>query len=129
MGSFYHFFVHDKTGPVGIFLRKSVHSLLGDGGDLILGLDEQTFAVAYVGLFMQITGILQLPHFWGPAYSPFDHARSFLAKYLPGVIPTSSAGKNIEDELLEELDEMDEAPKTKAIKKQDAKKKKKKKAS
>ena len=22
MGSFYHFFVHDKTGPVGIFLRK-----------------------------------------------------------------------------------------------------------
>ena len=123
MGSFYHFFVHDKTGPIGIFLRKSVHSL--GGGALMLGLDEQTFAVAYVSLFMQITGLLQLPHFWGPAYSPFDHARTILERYFPAIVSISST-KNVENDLLEGLDDMDEPPKTQGLK-QDAKNKKKKK--
>jgi hypothetical protein len=63
--SFYHFFVHDKTGIVGTTLRRFINS------PEILGLDDRTFAVVFVSLFMQIMGILQIPAFLGPSFSPF----------------------------------------------------------
>ena len=124
MGSFYHFFVHDKTGPVGTFLRKSVHTI--GGGALLMGLDERTFAVAYVSLFMQITGLLQLPQFWGPDYSPFDHARTILEKFAPNVLPVSATHTKFENELLEELDDTTNAKESNTQGAQKRKKKKKK---
>lgn len=36
-----------------------------------LGLDDKTFAVCFVGVFMQVMGTLQLPAFLGPSFSPF----------------------------------------------------------
>lgn len=50
---------------MGSFLRKylSIRSRLG--------LDDKTFAIAFVSLFMQIMGILQIPAFLGPSFSPF----------------------------------------------------------
>lgn len=63
--SFYHFFVHDKTGIVGTTLRQYMYL------PEILGLDDRTFAAVFVALFMQIMGILQIPAFLGPSFSPF----------------------------------------------------------
>jgi len=64
-GSFFHFFVHDKTGIVGTTLRRFVVL------PTALGLDDKTFAAVFVSLFMQIMGILQIPAFLGPSFSPF----------------------------------------------------------
>jgi hypothetical protein len=64
----YHFFVHDKTGPIGLALRNVIHSMPFRQG----GLDDETFAVVAVGVFMQVTGFLQLPQFLGPGFSPFN---------------------------------------------------------
>ena len=36
-----------------------------------MGLDEATFAAVLVSLFMQIMGLLQMPDFFGPSFSPF----------------------------------------------------------
>lgn len=65
--SFYHFIVHDKDGFIGITLRKAVNAV----PIIKMGLDDKTFAITFVGAFMQITGILQLPAFLGPSFSPF----------------------------------------------------------
>lgn len=35
-------------------------------------LDDRTFAVAFVSLFMQIIGVLQSPYAFGPTWSPFE---------------------------------------------------------
>lgn len=64
--SFYHFYVHDETGVVGITLRNLFAPLVK-----LLGMDEVVFAGLVVSIFMQITGILQLPMFLGPQFSPF----------------------------------------------------------
>lgn len=64
--TFYHFFVHDQTGPIGSFIRRAFPK------DVRLGLDESTFAAVFVSLFMQIVGILQMPRFLGPGFSPFS---------------------------------------------------------
>lgn len=37
----------------------------------MFGLDEATFGVVAVGLFMQICGFLQMPFLLGPSFSPF----------------------------------------------------------
>jgi len=62
---FYHFYVNDKTGFVGTTLRRTI--LLADW----IGLDDKTFATTFVSLFMQVMGILQIPAFLGPHFSPF----------------------------------------------------------
>ena len=38
------------------------------------GMDDKTFACCFVSLFMQITGILQMPQFLGPSFTPFGSA-------------------------------------------------------
>ena len=63
--SFYHFFVHDQTGPIGTILRAFFPEAIR------MGLDEATFAAVLVSLFMQIMGLLQMPDFLGPSFSPF----------------------------------------------------------
>lgn len=65
--SFYHFYVHDTTGPIGMLLRKTL--LYADW--LGFGDDPKTFATAFIGLFMQVVGILQIPAFLGPSFTPF----------------------------------------------------------
>jgi hypothetical protein len=69
----YHFFVHDRTGPIGSALRSVVHAMPFLQG----GLDDETFAVVAVGVFMQVTGFLQLPQFLGPGFSPFNSLIEF----------------------------------------------------
>jgi TRIC channel len=64
----YHFFVFDQKGFIGIAFRNVVHSM----PFIQLGLSDPVFAVVFVSAFMQIVGILQLPHFLGPAFSPFN---------------------------------------------------------
>ena len=118
MGSFYHFFVNDQVGPIGSFVRKAVYAV-GDGG-LLMGLDERTFAMAFVAFFMQISGLLQLPYFFGPSYSPFYHIQTLVEKTLGAFITSSPGGK------LKEIEKEDEKPK---IQVSPASKKKKKKTS
>lgn len=72
--SFYHFFVHDKTGPIGVTLRLVIPT------SLRFGLEDETFAAALVSLFMQVTGILQMPVFLGPDFSPFSLVGSFFER-------------------------------------------------
>lgn len=64
--TFFHFFVNDQTGPIGTFLRESVFT-----ESLRFGLDEKTFAAVFVSFFMQVMGILQMPQFYGPSFTPF----------------------------------------------------------
>ena len=70
MGTFFHFFAHDEDGPIGNFLRNFVRSFAN--GALMLSMDDRTFAIVFVSLFMQVMGILRLPQFLGPSFSPFD---------------------------------------------------------
>lgn len=67
--SFYHFFVNDKEGIIGNLLRNNmpIAKIFDD-------MDEKTFACCFVGLFMQVTGILQMPEFLGPSFTPFEPA-------------------------------------------------------
>lgn len=66
--SLYHFFVHDADGFIGQFLRKTIPVAK------FLDLDDKTFAVCFVGFFMQATGIIQMPQFLGPTFTPFGQA-------------------------------------------------------
>jgi hypothetical protein len=77
--SFYHFFVHDKTGVVGLQLRQLLSPLLVYlNFDPASEADQATFAACAVSLFMQIVGILQMPQFFGSAFSPFTTPLSVL---------------------------------------------------
>lgn len=58
-------FVNDQTGPIGAMLRATFPEYVR------MGLDEATFAAVFVSLFMQIMGLLQMPDFFGPSFSPF----------------------------------------------------------
>jgi hypothetical protein len=49
-------------------------------------LDDATFAAVVVSLFMQVTGILQMPAFLGPDFSPF----SILYQYVAQLTTSSS---------------------------------------
>ena len=62
----YHFFVNDQKGFIGNAMRDAVHSVPA----IQMGLDDSTFALVFVSAFMQITGMLQIPQFLGPSFSP-----------------------------------------------------------
>jgi hypothetical protein len=64
--SFYHFYVNDRDGFVGMYLRKILSVLPS-----YFNLTEQSFAVFIVSACMQIVGILQLPILLGPSFNPF----------------------------------------------------------
>jgi len=105
--SIFHFYVNDSTGPIGSALRG--YFPLADA----IGLDDLSFGMCFVSLFMQITGILQMPVFLGPSWSPF-YAATF-------TVPVTTKLSRVHSEVLEEPGELD-TPKSKT------KKKKKKKA-
>ena len=73
--SFYHFFVNDKIGFIGVNLRAVINLIIPSK----FGLDDKTFATVAVSLFMHVMGILQLPNFMGPSFSPFNH----ISKIVP----------------------------------------------
>lgn len=63
---FLHFYVNDKTGPVGTLLRRFSFAQKMVGIE-----DDYIFASCFISVFMQVFGILQLPEFLGPSFSPF----------------------------------------------------------
>jgi hypothetical protein len=122
MGSFYHFFVNDQVGPIGIIVRKTVYAV-GDGA-LLMGLDERTFAMAFVAFFMQVSGLLQLPHFFGPGYSPFFHVQTVVEKTLGAFVTSSPVKESAEKTKEIEEDEDGITQPSIATKKKKKKKKK-----
>jgi len=84
--SFYHFFLHDQTGFIGVTLRSAI-----DKVDFIkMGLDDKTFARVMVSIFMHVSGVLRLPAFYGPSSSPFNITH----KYLPDLYNQSTQTKS-----------------------------------
>lgn len=81
--TFYHFFVNDQKGPIGIFLRSLFPTTIR------LGLDDTTFAKTFISFFMQWTGLLQMQDFLGPSFSPFDIA------FLTSVRASASESKKV----------------------------------
>jgi len=81
--TFYHFYVNDQAGIIGAtlreyinvicdFLKEQIIALVPElDAAITLSLSEQKFAVVVVSAFMHVTGILQLPYFFGPSFSPF----------------------------------------------------------
>eukprot|EP00978_Attheya_sp_CCMP212_P012956 scaffold32322_cov40-Attheya_sp.AAC.1 len=65
--AFYHFLVHDQTGPIGRVLRHCIYHYLAPSWQ---GNDE-LFAMVTISLFMQIVGFLQMPQLLGPNFNPF----------------------------------------------------------
>jgi hypothetical protein len=86
--SFFHFFVHDEDGPIGTALRAAVRVIPG----VQMGLDDRTFAMVFVALFMQIVGFLQFPELLGPSFSPFVSTRNVFERILVAIFlrPKSS---------------------------------------
>ena len=79
--SFYHFYVHDEEGFIGITLRKLIGGL-----PALFGVDDHTFAVLFVSAFMQVFPLLQLKYFLGPSFSPFNSIPIIFEKIV-GIIP------------------------------------------
>lgn len=72
--TFYHFYVHDETGFIGINLRHCFHLVFDDFLKMtsLDALDRKTLAMVLISAFQQIMAILQLPYFLGPTASPFN---------------------------------------------------------
>eukprot|EP00536_Pseudo-nitzschia_multiseries_P000349 jgi/Psemu1/282266/fgenesh1_pg.5_\ len=64
VGLFYHLYTHDREGSMGIALRSIVQST-GIQGTM----DDKLFATVVVTSFMQLSGMLMLPEFFGPSYN------------------------------------------------------------
>ena len=99
--TFYHFFVHDQTGPIGLFLRRTVYSLPCIHHHQ-MDMNDEMFAIVTVSVFMQIIGILQMPHFLGPSFNPFEALVAIVKntlwidmdQTLNVVVPTTTLDKN-----------------------------------
>merc|ERR1712014_545331 len=75
MGFFYHVFINDKEGSMGITLREAVRST-GIQGTM----DDKLFATLVVTSFMQLSGILMLPEFFGPSYNILLAPKRFVSR-------------------------------------------------
>mmetsp|Transcript_30582 Transcript_30582/g.72146 ORF Transcript_30582/g.72146 Transcript_30582/m.72146 type:complete len:302 (-) Transcript_30582:181-1086(-) len=64
VGLFYHLYTHDREGSVGVALRSVVQAT-GIQGTM----DDKLFATLVVTSFMQVSGVLMLPEFFGPSYN------------------------------------------------------------
>ena len=83
--TFYHFYAHDKEGFIGVTLRNylkpiavTVMAVLDADETEIL--DDALFAKFAVGVFMVVVGILRMPQFLGPRFSPFTAIGSMAGK-------------------------------------------------
>jgi len=109
--TFYHFYVNDKTGFVGVTLRK----IIGDLPSKLLGLDDAIFPVVTVSVFMHAVSLLQLPLLFGPSFSPFNKG--------PDVISRISRGFSVEEPAVKEIRNEKKAKKKVGKSMQDSKKK------
>ena len=66
--AFYHFYINDQEGLIGNLLRN--HMPIAK----LFDMDDKTFAYCVVSGFMQVMGILQMPQFLGPSFTPFGTA-------------------------------------------------------
>lgn len=65
--TFYHFYVNDRHGFIGRYLRRCI----ANAPKSFLDLNETTFPIVLISGFMQVVAILQLPIFLGPSFNPF----------------------------------------------------------
>jgi hypothetical protein len=68
-----------------------VHALFPD-------VDDRTFAIAFVSLFMQITGYLQTPYVFGPSWSPFETLGNIF------ITPATEKGMEVTKSLAEKVE-------------------------
>lgn len=87
IGTFFHLFAHDQEGPIGKSLRGLVYSVISPA--LLGEVDDRVFAMFFMNVFMQVTGILMLPDFLGPSFNPI--AAPFI--WLQSLTAPSSAKK------------------------------------
>lgn len=87
--TFYHFYVNDETGFIGVTLRAII-----DKVDFIkMGMDDKTFAIVAVSSFMHVMGVLQLSHCFGPSFSPFHPIPNYLPDFYNDLVPAESTEK------------------------------------
>ena len=96
MGFFYHVYTHDINGSMGITLRSAVQSTGIQGS-----MDDKLFAILVVTSFMQVTGVLMLPEFFGPTYNLLLLPKRMLFDNLISTTKTSSVASNDGDEMEE----------------------------
>mmetsp|Transcript_10994 Transcript_10994/g.12292 ORF Transcript_10994/g.12292 Transcript_10994/m.12292 type:complete len:287 (+) Transcript_10994:235-1095(+) len=71
--TFYHFYVNDATGGIGIMMRKVIQEYMMLPTLMQLEkLEDKNFAVFVVSLFMQLVSILQMNLFFGPTFNPYN---------------------------------------------------------
>ena len=91
IGTFFHLFAHDVSGSLGTGLRSIVYSIVDPAW---LSLDDRTFALFVMNLFMLVTGIMRMPQFYGPAFNPILAPYNMVMELLgSGNAPTKKKGK------------------------------------
>jgi len=85
--TFYHFYAHDVEGYVGVALRAVLRPLaipimMAMGADEKEREDDALFAKFMIGLFMVSMGIVRMPHFLGPTFSPFTVTHTAVANLV-----------------------------------------------
>ncbi|GMH80636.1 hypothetical protein TrST_g641 [Triparma strigata] len=76
LGGFYHLYVNDTTGFLGVTLRSLIKSvpMVSEFLDTFFSSDEE-FARVFVGFYMVAYGVLKLPEFLGPDFNPFPASK------------------------------------------------------
>lgn len=92
-----------------------IHALFPD-------VDDRTFAIAFVSLFMQVIGMMQTPFVFGATWSPFEA----LGNLVSPPVSEAAVETNIKSNPQEDLaSDEDEAPTKKKSKRSKSKNKKK----
>lgn len=123
VGFFYHVFTHDKEGSMGIALRSAVQST-GIQGTM----DDKLFATLFVTIFMQLSGILMLPEFFGPSFNLLLLPKRILANFTTGTSKTVNSAtvkKVVEENTSDDGEESEDNATTPAGKRKRKKNKKK----
>ena len=100
--TFYHFYVHDVEGVIGVTLRSVVRPVAVQVM-MLLGADEKErednalFGKVAFGIFMLAMAILRMNQFLGPSFSPFVMVGDMLTlgkKKSKAFKPAKSGGGN-----------------------------------
>jgi hypothetical protein len=126
MGFFYHVYTHDINGSMGIALRSAVQSTGIQGS-----MDDKLFAILVVTSFMQASGVLMLPEFFGPTYNLLLLPKRILFDNLISTTKSSRTVvekvKEVDSNASDDGDEMEENNASETTGKQKKKRQKKKK--
>ncbi|VEU44560.1 unnamed protein product [Pseudo-nitzschia multistriata] len=113
VGLFYHLYTHDKVGSVGVALRSFVQST-GIQGTMT----DKMFATIVVTAFMQVSGMMMLPEFYGPSFNLLLLPKRMLMG-TPKTIDSAAIEKDLIAE--EEKEQRNQATKSKKKKKKKTK--------